>query len=117
MDQNVTQLSAPTFAGLFLTKADMGTFVMTSVVTHALGDYPAGYLHLRPMPSISAGQTTSTFTLTSDRLNSRSTVLITSDNQIVVFVAYITDGACKIRLHNPGGDFSEANSYVNIVIL
>ena len=95
----------------------MGTFVMTSVSTHALGEYPAGYLHLRPMPSISAGATTDTYTLTSDNIDTRSTVLITSDNQIVVFVTHIYDGGCKIRLHNPGGDFDGVNSYVNIVII
>ena len=117
MNQHVTSTFSPTFAGLTLTKTDFGTFNAAATNSHALSDLTAGYLHLRPMPSISAGQTTDTYSLTSERITSRSTVLINTTNQIVVFVTDVVSGGCKIRLHNPGGDFSEANAYINIVIL
>ena len=119
MNQNVKNTDIVQFKGLSLTKANMGSLATQSTSTHAIGENRAGILEIRPMPNIAAGATSSTFALTGDVITAASTVLITTDCQIVVFVTDVIDGSCKIRFHNPDpvANYSQRDQYINIVVL
>jgi hypothetical protein len=118
MNQSVASTSAPTFAGLTLTKKDYGTFDLDSAQSYALGGDPAGQLLVGQIPEIVAGASSATYTLTTDRILATSVIMISTSALITCNATNIIEGSCKITFHNPTQtSFSGGNVTINIVIL
>jgi hypothetical protein len=119
MNQSVVSTATTTFAGLTLTKDEYGTLDLSSATTHTISSgEKAGQLLVRSVPSIGAGASSATYTLTTDRMHSTSVVMISTSAHITCNATQITDGSCKITFHNPTGtSFSSGNVTINIVIL
>ena len=118
MNQSVVSTAATTFAGLTLTKANYETLDLSSATTHALDGGSAGQLLVRSVPSIGAGASSATYTLTTDRMLATSVIMISTSAFITCNATNIAAGSCKITFHNPTlTDFSSANVTINIVII
>ena len=118
MNQSVVSTAATTFAGLTLTKANFETLDLSSATTHALDGGSAGQLIVRSVPSIGAGASSATYTLTTDRILATSVIMISTSAFITCNATNIADGSCKITFHNPTQtNFSNAHVTINIVIL
>jgi hypothetical protein len=118
MNQSVVSTAATTFAGLTLTKANFETLDLSSATTHALDGGSAGQLIVRSVPSIGAGASSATYTLTTDRILATSVIMISTSAFITCNATNIAAGSCKITFHNPTlTDFSSAHVTINIVII
>mgnify|MGYP003659304524 CR=1 FL=1 len=117
-NQLVASTSAPTFAGLTLTKVDYETLDLSSTTTKAIGGGSAGQLLVRSVPSIGAGASSATYILTTDRILATSVIIISTSASITCNATDIAAGSCKITFHNPTlTDFSSAHVTINIVII
>jgi len=118
MNQDVVSTAATTFAGLTLTKVDYETFDLSSATTKAIDGGSAGQLIVRSVPSIVAGASSATYTLTTDRILATSVIMISTSALITCNATNIAAGSCKITFHNPTlTDFSSGNVTINIVII
>ena len=118
MNQDVVSTAATTFAGLTLTKVDYETLDLSSTTTKAIGGGSAGQLLVRSVPSIVAGASSATYTLTTDRILATSVIMISTSALITCNATNIAAGSCKITFHNPTlTDFSSGNVWINIVII
>ena len=118
MNQNVTTTSIPTFVGLTLTKSNYETLDLASVTSLAVEGGSAGQLIVRSVPSIGAGASSETYTLTTNRILATSVIIISTSALITCNATNIAAGSCKITFHNPTNtDFSSGNVTINIAIL
>ena len=118
MNQSVVSTAATTFAGLTLTKVDYETLDLGSATIKVIEGGSAGQLLVRGVPSIGAGASSATYTLTTDRMLATSVIMISTSAFITCNATNIAAGSCKITFHNPTlTDFSSANVTINIVII
>tara|TARA_R110000822_G_scaffold29353_2_gene86506 strand:+ start:171 stop:845 length:675 start_codon:yes stop_codon:yes gene_type:complete len=118
MNQSVVSTAATTFAGLTLTKVDYETLDLGSATIKVIDGGSAGQLLVRSVPSIGAGASSATYTLTTNRILATSIIMISTSALITCNATNIAAGACKITFHNPTlTDFNSANVAINIVII
>jgi hypothetical protein len=111
-------ISTPTFAGLTLTKVDYETLDLSSTTTKAIEGSTAGQLVVRSVPSILAGASSATYTLTGGIILATSVIMISTSALITCNATNIAAGSCKITFHNPTNTgFSSADVTINIVII
>ena len=118
MNQNVKNTDIVQFAGLTLTKANFETLDLNSATSIAVDGGSAGQLIVRSVPSIGAGASSATYTLTTNKILATSVIIISTSALITCNATNIAAGACKITFHNPTlTDFNSANVAINIVII
>ena len=118
MNQSVVSTVATTFAGLTLTKVDYETLDLGSATTKVIDGGSAGQLLVRSVPSIGAGASSATYTLTTDRILATSVIMISTSALITCNATNIAAGSCKITFHNPTNtDFDSATVTINIAII
>jgi len=110
--------STPTFAGLTLTKLDFGTLNLGVATSIALEEGLSGQLVVRAVPSILAGASSATYTLTGDMIRATSVIMISTKANITCNVTTIAAGSCNITFHNPTNTaFTGTDVTINIVII
>ena len=118
MNQHVQTTNSPTFAGLTLTKVDYETLDLGSTTIKVIDGGSAGQLLVRSVPSIEAGASSATYTLTTDRILATSVIIISTSALITCNATNIANGSCGITFHNPTLiDFSSGTVTINIAIL